>query len=98
MNTSNASTSSCILQEVEEETIGALCESIENDLISAENLKLSGLEGAARERLRSAWESYMHFQDIITIYAGDRLLEQINNIIPLMRDTSGSDNQLLMAA
>lgn len=63
-----------MLDEEEDMTVGAVCESIETNLWLADAYFLRGAEGLAVECLRTAWLEYVRFHEILNVYAGREAL------------------------
>jgi hypothetical protein len=64
------------------ECVSALHDSIETNLWQAEAYARHGEHGVARECLRTAWNEYMRFADVLQAYTGgkslrDRLVEAL---------------------
>ncbi len=64
-------------ENVEVETIGGFCDSIEYQLEQAESQCLKGDPETGLNLLNEIWKQYLSFRDILVVYRGTDLGEQI---------------------
>ena len=71
-------------EDIEDTTVGSVCESIETNLGLAEGYFAQDAAGLATECLRSAWLEYVRFRDILHVYdssgvaaLGERLVRSL---------------------
>ena len=66
-----------LCEDVEVETIGGFCDRIENQLGQAEAQCLKGDAETGLNLLNEIWKQYLSFRDILVVYRGTDLGEQI---------------------
>ncbi len=70
------------IEETEETSVGSILDSIETNLWLSEAYFLRGAEALAVECLRSGWEEYLRFAEVLRVYSGgdslrDTLLQRL---------------------
>ena len=75
--------------EEEFETVGWVWEAIESNLSLSEQLERKGCSAAARDQIRSAWNEYVRFGDILCAFTGSEELR--DRLIAAMLRTGSFD-------
>jgi hypothetical protein len=84
-----------ILEEVEDTTVSAVYDSIETNLWQAEGYFAKGAASVAMECLRSAWQEYLRFRDVLVVYGGTEAEELGTKLVRTLVARAGDSAETL---